>query len=135
MSTKSQYGLRAMVYLAGVFDEGEVHPLKEIAQKEGISFDYLEKIIAKLEKKGFVKAKRGMYGGYFLNKSPSEIKVGDIIRALEGKTSLVLCATKQGKRICPREKDCLTKSFWKKIQTSLDSALDSTTLSDLIKES
>ena len=133
-STKSQYGLRAMVYLAKVFDDNQPHSLRKISEKENISFDYLEKIVSKLEKENLVKSKKGVKGGYLLAKAPSKIKIGKIIRALEGKTSLVKCIGQKGEYICPMEKKCLTKSFWKKIQNSLNSALDSMTLADLIKK-
>jgi len=132
ISTKSQYGLRAMVYLARF--KGKICPLKIISEKEGISFDYLEKIISKMEKAGLLLAKKGVQGGYFLAKSPKRIKIGEIIRALEGDTVLVKCIApirKKGYR-CPRERKCLTKNFWQKIQKTLNSTLNSLTLSDLI---
>jgi Rrf2 family protein len=122
-----------MVYLAGVFKKDEVHPLREIAKKEGISFSYLEKILLKLEKTGLIKAKRGVRGGYFLGRPPKKIKVGDIIRALEGDISLVKCVASKKRSLCPREKKCLAKNFWKKIQKSIDLTLNSITLADLIK--
>ncbi|TET84049.1 MAG: Rrf2 family transcriptional regulator, partial [Candidatus Nealsonbacteria bacterium] len=129
-----QYGLRAMVYLARFQDK--ICPLRVISKKEGISFDYLEKIILKLEKTGLIKAKKGSQGGYFLGREPSKIKIGEIIRTLEGNTGLVKCIAtgKERKYHCPRERKCLTKNFWKKIQDSLNSALDSITLADLIKK-
>ena len=133
ISKKSQYGLRAMVYLAKVFKKDKVFPLREIAKKEGISFDYLEKIISKLKKAGFLKVKRGVRGGYFLAKSPAKIKIGEIIKTLEGTIGLVKCIAKGQKYYCPREKKCLTKNFWKRIQDSLNFALNSITLADLIK--
>jgi len=132
ISTKSQYGLRAMVYLAKHRDK--ISSLNLISEKEGISFDYLEKIISKLEKTGLIKAKKGVQGGYFLAKSPKRIKIGDIIRALEGDTVLVKCIApirKRGYR-CPRERKCLTKNFWQKIQKTLNNVLNSITLADLI---
>jgi len=127
ISTKSQYGLRAMVYLARF--KSKISPLKEISEKEGISFDYLEKIISKLEKADLVKSKKGVQGGYFLAKKPSKIKVGEVIRSLEGEMALVKCL----KYFCPKEKRCLTKNFWKKLNNAIDSALNSVTLADLIK--
>jgi len=132
ISTKSQYGLRTMVYLAKHRDK--ISSLNLISEKEGISFDYLEKIISKLEKTGLIKAKKGVQGGYFLAKSPKRIKIGDIIRALEGDTVLVKCIApirKRGYR-CPRERKCLTKNFWQKIQKTLNNVLNSITLADLI---
>jgi Rrf2 family protein len=132
ISTKSQYGLRAMVYLAKVFKKDKVFPLREIAKEEDISFDYLEKIISKLEKAGLVKSKKGVQGGYSLARPPQKIKLAEIMRTLEGEMVLVKCLAKMKKSVCPKEKKCLAKNFWKKIQNSLESTLDSMTLSDLI---
>lgn len=129
ISTKSQYGLRAMVYLAKC--RKEVCPLKFISKEEGISFDYLEKIISKLEKAGLVSAKKGAQGGYFLIKKPSKIRISEILNSLEDNKGLVKCTSK-GK--CPMSSKCLAKSFWFKIQKTLDSALSSITLADLIKK-
>jgi Rrf2 family protein len=131
ISAKSQYGLRAMVYLAG--RKRNISSLKTISEKEEISFDYLEKIISKLEKAGLLKAKKGVQGGYFLAKSPGKIKVGEIIKTLEGELALVKCIAKTKRCICPRSKGCLTKNFWKKIQDSLNNTLNSLTLADLVK--
>jgi len=117
-----------MVCLAKCKDR--ICPLKEISKKEGISFDYLEKIAARLEKAGLVGAKKGAQGGYFLNKKPSKIKIGEIIRALEGEKSLVKCMA--GNYHCPMEGKCLSKKFWEKIQSSINSVLNSLTLADLV---
>lgn len=116
-----------MIYLARA--KKRIAPLKEISEKEGMPFDYLEKIFSQLEKSGLVKAKKGSRGGYFIGKNPSQIKIGKIIRSLEGETFLVKCL----ESCCPREKKCLSKSVWKKLQKSLDTALDSITLANLIK--
>jgi len=120
-----------MAYLARL---KEKIPLKEIAKKENISFDYLEKIISKLEKAGLVLAKKGSKGGYFLAKPAKKIKIGEIIKTLEGEISFVKCIGVRKNHYCPREKNCLTRNFWKKLKDSLDFTLNSITLEDLIKE-
>ena len=127
ISKKSQYGLRAMVYLAKF--PGKIFSLKKISKAEGISFDYLEKIFSKLEKSGLVKGKKGVGGGYFLTKKPKKIRIGEIIKALEGELVLVNCL----KYFCPKEKKCLSKKFWQKLNQVINSALDSVTLADLLK--
>ena len=131
ISTKSQYGLRAMVYLAKF--PKQISSIKTISENEGIPFDYLEKIISKLEKSGLINSKKGVQGGYSLAMDSSKIKIGDIVRALEGDIVLVKCISGQKGCVCPRDRKCLTKSFWKKIQDSLNNAFDSLTLKDLIK--
>ena len=135
ISKKTQYGLRAMVYLAHSRFKNKVCPLKKISKDEEIPFDFLEKIFSNLEKSNLVKAKKGAQGGYFLAKKPEEIKVGQIIRVLEGTMAPVLCiAAEKEKRIfCPKKKYCLTKNIWLKIQEILNFTLDSITLADLIK--
>ncbi len=116
-----------MVYLAKHSSEKEVCPIKEISEKENISFDYLEKIVSELERAGLVKAKKGVQGGYFLAKEPEKITSGEIVRVLES-TVPVSCAGCQMARICA------TKDVWDKVQDSVDSTLDSMTLRDLIKK-
>ena len=127
ISTKSQYGLRAMVYLAK--QKEKICSLKEISKKEGIPFDYLEKIFSKLKKSGLVKAKKGVGGGYFLTKKPKKIRIGEIIKALEGNLVLVNCLG----YFCPREKKCLSKKFWQKLNNSINLTFNSITLAELIK--
>jgi len=134
VSKKSQYGLRAMVYLASVFGKkNNIRSLKEISQKENISFDYLEKIISQLEKKGLVRSKRGIRGGYSLKRSPQKISVGEIINTLESTMFPVKCLAKEKRYNCPRKKTCKTVNVWKKVQEVLNSTLNSITLADLLK--
>lgn len=128
ISTRSQYGLRAMVFLAK--NQKKVSPLKLISKTEGIPFNYLEKIISKLEKAGLVKAKKGAQGGYFLTKKPYQIKIGQIIESLEGKSNLVRCLQSS----CPRSEKCEAKFFWQKLKRAITSALNSISLADLIKK-
>lgn len=134
ISKKSQYGLRAMTYLAKVSKDKKICPLKEISEIEEISFDFLEKIFSKLEKVNLVKAKKGVRGGYFLARNPQKIKVGQIIRVLEGTMAPVKCLEREIKFLCPQEKRCLTKNFWQKLQNSLNFTLNSITLKDLLKK-
>ena len=137
ISKKSQYGLRAMVYLAGVFGkEKKICSLREISEKENISFDYLEKIMSKLEKKGLVSSKRGVRGGYLLSRAPEKITVGQIIKVLEGSLAPVKCVAKEKREryTCPRRRICKTLSVWQKIQDTLNLTLNSITLADLVKK-
>jgi Rrf2 family protein len=126
ISTKSQYGLRAMAYLAS---KKKVCSIKKISKDEGIPFDYLEKIVSRLEKAGLLKSKKGVQGGYLLTRPASKIKAGEIVSVLEEKTNLVKCLS----GACSRSRKCLTRSFWLKIQKALDNALNSVSIADLMK--
>jgi Rrf2 family protein len=133
ISQKTQYGLRAIVYLARFSSKKKLCCLKKISQDEGIPFSFLEKIIAELVKNGLVFSQKGAKGGYYLAKKADKIKVGKVIEILEGVTAPVSCLEKKINFLCPREKLCLAKKFWKKFQKSINSALNSLTLGELIK--
>jgi len=133
ISTKSRYGLRSMIYLA---QKKKICSAKEIAREERIPLRYLEKIMSKLKKAGLVRVKRGAGGGYFLAFLPNKIKVGQIIKTLEGTMALVFCLDKRPKNniFCPKQKGCVSKIVWQKIQRAIISTLNSLTLADLIKK-
>lgn len=128
ISKKSQYGLRAMVCLAKHSKKNEILSLRQIAKKENIPFDFLEKIMGKIEQAGLVRAKKGVAGGYYLSKKPNKITPAEIIKALEEEVALVNC------KGCVRARTCLTKGFWQDVDESLDSTFRATTLADLIKK-
>jgi Rrf2 family transcriptional regulator, cysteine metabolism repressor len=125
ISKKSQYGLRAMVYLAKKNNK-EFFSLKDISEKEAIPFDFLEKILSELEKIGLVKAKKGIQGGYVLAKKPEKITAKDIVDALEN-TTAVDCSC------CRKSRKCLTKNVWRKIDDAISKTLQSITLKSLIR--
>lgn len=126
ITKKTQYGLRAIIFLAK--NKNKVFSLSEIAKREKIPMNFLEKIFLQLNKARLVKTKRGMQGGYYIAKSPQNIRVIKIIENLEGKLHLVKCLSD----FCPRFKSCSAKKCWQKLQKSIKTALSSLTLADLI---
>jgi Rrf2 family protein len=126
ISKKSQYGLRAMVFLAKNFKVKKIASLKDVSKAETIPFDFLEKIISKLEKSGLLKSRRGVSGGYILAKSPRKITIEDIVNPLEN-TTAVDCS------LCGKTRKCLTRNVWRKIDVAISKTLKSITLADLIK--
>ncbi len=130
ISTKSQYGLRAMSYLTEKNEKGKVSSLNEIAEAENIPADYLEKIMGNLRESNLVESKKGAGGGYTLARKPKKISVKDIIDAVGEMEGLVECL-KEGKRNCKYEKHCVVKVVWEKLEKSLYSTLESIKLSDL----
>jgi Rrf2 family protein len=129
VSKKSQYGLRAMVLLAKNYNSKKCQVLstKYISEKEGVPFDFLEKIISQMERAGLVKGRKGVQGGYMLSRSPAKITTEDIVSVLEGKEKTVDCS------LCGKSRKCLTKNVWKKIDIAINKTLESITLSNLIK--
>lgn len=127
VSTRGRYGLRAMVDMALHATEGPM-ALRVIAERQDISESYLEQVFTSLRKSGLVRASRGSQGGYELSRPASEIKVGEILRALEGPIAPVHCV---GDSQCEREKYCITRSFWEELRDKINEFLDNTSLQDL----
>ena len=132
VSTKGRYALRVMVRFAQLGRE-EYIPLKEIAEKEGISQKYLESIMTVLSKAGFVDAVHGKGGGYRLNREPKDYTVGSILKLTEGSLNAVSCTT-QGAAACSRTECCETKPMWDRLDKMIDEFFEGITLEDLLKE-
>lgn len=133
LSTKGRYGLKAMFDLAVNYGNEPIS-LKSIAERQDISEHYLEQLMAILRKSGLVQSVRGAYGGYLLAREPSEITVGDVLRALEGPIGLVDCVLEQDAVECLKYHDCVTRIVWEKIRDSIVGTIDSITLEDMYDE-
>ncbi|MGB4659100.1 MAG: Rrf2 family transcriptional regulator [Mobilitalea sp.] len=134
LSTKGRYGLRAVLDLAVHADE-ETVALSQIAERQGISVNYLEQLVAKLKKAGIVNGVRGAQGGYMLALPAEQISVGAILRALEGDLNPVDCsAMNVGDTSCSSSDLCVTKYVWKRINDSVNEAVDGIMLSELVDE-
>lgn len=130
VSTKGRYALRVMVDLAEHDDEGRI-PLKNIAERQGISEKYLENILSTLVRNGLLSGMRGKGGGYRLTRSPEEFTVGEILRLTEGSLSLVACLDGAHKN-CPHAEACRTIGMWTKLDEMISGYLDGVSLADLM---
>lgn len=133
LSTRGRYGLRAMLDLALHNSEGQV-ALKNIAERQNISENYLEQLFAGLKRAGLVKSIRGPQGGYVLAQDMEDITVGDILRALEGSLAPVDCMMETQPAECERANCCATRLVWGKIRDSINEVVDSITLKNLVEE-
>ena len=132
ISTKGRYALRLMLDIAMQGGDTPV-PLHDVAERQGVSFKYLEQIVPPLSKAGFLKSVRGANGGYLLTKDPSEITTGDILRAGEGNLAPVACLAND-EIDCPRADLCVTLPFWKGLDKAITTYIDSVTLADLVRD-
>jgi Rrf2 family protein len=132
ISTKGRYGTRLMLNLAKHYktDQKPVI-LKDIADDEDVSIRYLEQIIIPLKLSKLVKSVRGAGGGYVLAKSPSEIKLYDILQALEGPICLVDCIDDGD--YCDRVPFCTPIEIWREATYVLRDYFQKKTLQNLIK--
>lgn len=132
ISTKGRYGLRAMVDLA-VFANGDHVALGAVAERQNISMNYLEQVFASLRKAGLVKSVKGAQGGYILAQEPASIKVGTILRILEGQIS-VIDSAENGNLDQKSIQYCLKVNVWDKMDECLNTLVDSITLEDLAND-
>jgi len=130
LSTKGQYGTRALLDLALHSGEGLV-VIKDIAQRQEISLRYLEHLVTRLTAGGILRSTRGPKGGISLAKAPDEIRLSEVIQLLEGSTAPVECVDDPG--ICSRSKFCVTRDIWGELKQVMDGVLESTTLQDLVE--
>lgn len=132
VSTRGEYGVRAMFDLALHFGKGPI-ALKTIAERQRVSENYLEQLMAELRKAGLVKSKRGAQGGYELAHAPDNVSIGQIIRVLEGPITPLDCLdgeTTTGP-YCQAPDRCVLRHLWKELQDSMTTVLDNRTLEDL----
>lgn len=130
ITTKTRYGIRALVYIAeNAVEDGELVRIKEISEKEKVSVQYLEQILYKLKKNGIIEGKRGPNGGYKLAKTPEEIDIYTVFKILESEVRMVVCGNEPEK--CMGD-ECSSLYLWNKLNGKLEAMLKGTTLSELI---
>ena len=134
VSTRGEYGVRLMVDLARHYGDGGARSLTEISQAEGleVKLQYLEQLVKCLREHHLVESTRGAHGGYRLARPPNQIRMGEVVRALEGQIAPMICATEgEAAVICDRLDGCSTKYLWARVRDAITDALDSMTLADL----
>lgn len=132
ISTKGRYALRVMIDLAEHTDRGYI-PMKEVADRQGISLKYLERIMPALSKSNLVEGVHGKGGGYRLCRAPKDYTVGEILRLTEGDLAPVACLG-CGAKPCSRKADCKTISMWSKFYDLTNNYFDNITLIDLLED-
>ena len=131
ISTKGRYALRVMIDLAERQQEQPV-PLKDIAERQGISKKYLEIIVKELVDGNLVKGASGKGGGYVLLRKPEEYSVGEIVELMEGTLAPVACLQKDAEA-CPRTGDCVTLPLWQELDRLVRDFLYTKKLTDLLR--
>ena len=127
---RADYGLMAINYIVMHREEGMVSA-KRIAEEFGMPPELLAKILQRLAKKGLIASHNGPKGGYLLARSPEEITIGQVVRALEGPINIVSCLEDLD---CPQFQRCNLRRPVQKIQASISYLLDTMTLAELNRE-
>ena len=131
LSTKGQYGVRAMFEIARSYSEGPL-TIKVISEKQDVSVAYLEQILNQLRKSGLITSVKGPGGGYMLSRPPDKVSIGEILGELEGPVAITSCLDpKEG---CIRVEGCVTHRLWKALGENIEAFLNKMTLKDLLQD-
>ncbi|MCL2353605.1 MAG: Rrf2 family transcriptional regulator [Defluviitaleaceae bacterium] len=137
ISTKGRYGLRAVVDIAhqSKINGQKCVSIKSVAERQGLSENYLEQIISPLKKARVLTSVRGSGGGYLLAKAPREFTVGDILRVLEGPLAPADCVLDDAAACAESDcGTCSTKTVWSTLFDSINNVVDNITIEDLMND-
>jgi len=133
LTTKGRYAVMAMADLAA---NQELNPvsLNDISLRQSISLSYLEQLFSKLKNEKLVKSVRGPAGGYILEKNPKDIKISNIIFAVDEQVKTLNCK-RESKRSCQgKTVKCITHHLWDDLEKHINNFFDNVSLNDLIKQ-
>jgi len=128
---KTRYALRAIFELARHYGQGHVKII-QIAKAQATPPRFLEAILNQLRQAGFVGAKRGRHGGYYLLRSPDELTVGEVMRSIQGPVQLVDCSAGGAGEDCPLLGNCVFLPMWLEVQEAISSVYENTTFQDFL---
>lgn len=128
---KGDYALKTILDLALHYGNSPVS-IHDLARRADIPAKFLEQILLDLKRGGFVESRRGKAGGYLLARPPSQIKLGEVIRFIDGPIEPVACVDKHYKG-CNDVKGCVFRSIWQQIANSTNKIIDNITFENLVK--
>jgi len=131
LTSKGRYAVMAMADLAKT-NTNKPTNLTEISLRQGISISFLEQIFSKLKKNNLVQSSRGPSGGYSLAKTPEEIKLSSIIKAVDEKVKTVGCKKESKKGCTGKSIKCITHSLWEDLEIHINNFFEKNTLHDII---
>jgi Rrf2 family iron-sulfur cluster assembly transcriptional regulator len=133
LTTKGRYAVMAMADIA-VNQKLKPVSLKDISLRQNISLSYLEQLFSKLKNRKLVKSVRGPLGGYILEKNPKDIKISNIIFAVDEEVKTLNCNRDSKKSCQGKSARCITHHLWVDLEQHINDFFDSTNLGDLTKQ-
>jgi len=127
---KGDYALKTILDLALHYGKG-VLTIHNMAKRLDIPIKFLEQILLDLKRGGFVESRRGKVGGYFLIKPPSQIKIGEVIRFIDGSIEPIACVDKDYSD-CNDIYRCIFRRIWQEVTLATTKVVDSLTFEDLV---
>ncbi len=133
LTTKGRYAVMAMADLAS-YQNGKPVSLIDISLRQNISLSYLEQLFSKLKNEKLVKSVRGASGGYVLEKNPKDIKISNIIFAVDEQVKTLNCKRESKKGCNGRTTKCITHNLWDELEQHINKFFDNVSLNDLLKQ-
>ena len=134
LSSKGRYAVMALADLAK-FDPNEPVSLRDISLRQGISLVYLEQLFSRLKKNNIVNSVRGIKGGYVLSKEASNIKISDILFAVDEKVKTIGCEKHSKKGCNGKTVKCITHDLWDELEDYINNFFEKKSLRDLLNQS
>jgi Rrf2 family protein len=134
LTAKGKYGLKALVHLSAL-PAGETTQAIDIAETNSIPKKFLDAILGELRNAGIVHSKKGPGGGYMLARPPGDIKLGYVIRTLDGPLAPIACASRTAYQPCDDCADvdsCAVRLTMMKVRDAMSDILDRLTLADML---
>ena len=135
LSMKAKYALKSLIVMAK--QEKKMMPIKTIAQAADVPPKFLEAILLDLKRHGVVDSKRGIFGGYFLSRPARDIRIGDVVRMVDGPLAPIPCASTTAYRRCDDcvdENTCDVRRVMLKVRNAIAGVLDGMTLRELVNQ-
>jgi len=129
---KGDYALKTILDLALNYNNGVV-TIHDLAKRLDIPVKFLEQVLLNLKKGGFVESRRGKIGGYLLAKHPAKIKVGDVVRFVEGYVEPIACI-ENGYKGCRDLYRCAFRPVWQRVDEATKSVIDSVNFEELVEK-
>lgn len=129
---KGDYALKTVLDLALHYGNGVV-TIHDLAKRLDIPFKFLEQVLLDLKRGRFVESRRGKVGGYLLAKPPSTIKLGEVVRFIDGPVEPIACVEKNYTG-CKDIYNCIFRKIWEEVARTTAKIIDEITFEDLLKE-
>ncbi|MEL6790286.1 MAG: Rrf2 family transcriptional regulator [Pseudomonadota bacterium] len=132
LTTKGRYAVSALADIAA-FSAGKPVSLSDVSVRQGISLSYLEQLFGKLRRAGLVESARGVGGGYWLARRASDVRIGDIVRAVDEPMRATACAPGSAKGCQGLSARCLTHDLWDELSRQIEIFLNAISLDDIVE--
>jgi len=136
LTKKGEYALRAMIQLGLAKSLGrEVVPVSELAESDRLPLKFVERILLELREAGYIETQRGKMGGYAVAKPMEQIRMGDLVRLIDGRLAPIACAseTEYSRCTCPDEEHCGLRMLMIDVRNAISAILDKYTLGDVVE--